>query len=140
MEGTRHRGHAGCIPQAGRGRPTRKDHPTAQPSTGGSLTRALAAAATNERETSLQLLENDIYAQSNSGPQASRMKTWRQIAAAWQLPPLPLTAELLQAVGASFKRGGCRSASLYFSAARKEHIRQDGALSQDLEIAIKDVT
>lgn len=39
-----------------------------------------------------------------------------------------------------FKRGGYRSASLYFSTARKEHIMQYGALSQDLEIIIKDVT
>ena len=127
------------LPGAGRGRPTRKDHPVAQPSTGGSLARALAAAASNERDTSLQLLKNDIYSQSNSGPQASRMKTWRQIAAAWKLPPLPLTPELIQAVGASFKRGGYRSASLYFSTARKEHILQYGTLSQDVEIIIKDV-
>ena len=94
------------LPGAGRGRPTRRDHPVAQPSTGGSLSRALAAAASNERETSLQLLKNDIYAQSNSGPQASRMKTWRQIAAAWSLPPLPLTPELIQSVGARSNEAG----------------------------------
>ena len=56
------------------------------------------------------------------------------------MPPLPLTPELVQAAGASFKRGGYRSASLYFSAARKEHILQFGTISQDVEVIIKDVT
>lgn len=85
------------------------------------------------------MLQQDVYAQSNSGPQASRMKTWRQIAAAWSLAPLPLTPELIKAVGASFKRGGYRSAQLYFGSAKKEHIMQYGSLSRDLEILIKDV-
>ena len=117
----------------------RKDHPVIQPSQGGSLARAIAAASINERSQSLQMLQQDVYAQSNSGPQASRMKTWRQIAQAGGLAPLPMTPELIKAVGASFKRGGYRSAHLYFGSAKKEHIMQFGSLSQDLEILIKDV-
>eukprot|EP00435_Cladocopium_sp_Y103_P060721 s29_g22.t1 len=127
------------LPAASRGKGIRKDHPVAQPSTGGSLQRALAAAATNEREVSLRMLQDDVYSQSNSGPQVSRMRTWRQIAAAWGLPALPLTPELIKAVGASFKRGGYRSSHLYFGTAKKEHILQFGSISQDLEVMIKDV-
>ena len=127
------------LPMSSRHTTGRKDHPVALPSQGGSLVRAIAAASVNERNKSLQMLQQDVYAQSNSGPQASRMKTWRQIAQAWGLDPLPLTPELIKAVGASFKRGGYRSAHLYFGSAKKEHIMQFGSLSQDLEILIKDV-
>ena len=101
---------------------TRPDLPTARPSQGGSLQQALSAADENERAKSLASLEQDIYARNNHAPQESRMKTWTKIAAAWNMPPLPITVELIKALGASFKRGGYRSAHLYFGTAKKQHV------------------
>ena len=114
----------------------RPDIPVAQPSQGGSLNQALAAAQPNERAKSLASLEQDVYAKNNHAPQESRMKTWTKIAAAWGKPPLPLTADLIKSVGASFKAGGYRSAHLYFGTAKKQHVLQYGALPSDLEVVI----
>lgn len=114
----------------------RKDHPTLCPSKGGSLERALAAAAPNERKHSLEQLRGDIYAQSNSAPMQSRMKTWCQLAEAWGLAPMPMTAELIESMGASFKRGGYGSAHLYFAAAKKEHTMRFGSFPQDLDLKL----
>lgn len=116
----------------------RKDHPTIRPAKGGSLERALAAASPNERTAALANLKQDVYAQSNNGPQLSRMKTWNQIAQAWGMPPMPMTIELIEAVGASFKQGGYRSAHLYFAAAKKDHTMREGSFPPDLEIKIRD--
>ena len=44
-----------ALPPAGRGCSARRDHPTAQPSSGGPLDKAFAAASYNERELSLHL-------------------------------------------------------------------------------------
>lgn len=109
-----------------------------QVSSGGSVDAAIAAAQPNTRAQSLAALEKDIYARSNAGPTASRVKTWHKIAKAWDLEPLPLTVPLVQAVGASFKAGGYRSAKLYYSTMRKEHQSQLGQVPVQVEIAIND--
>ena len=119
--------------------PNRADFPVITPSAGGSLDRALAAAQHNTREQALKNLENDVYARSNSGPQVSRMRTWRKLAAAWNLPPLPITPDLLRAVGASFKAGGYRSSHLYFGTAKKQRILEYGTFPQNLEVLMQDV-
>ena len=117
----------------------RPDIPVMQPSSGGSLDQALQAAEANNREKALADLEADVYSRSNGGPQVSRMKTWTKIAKAWGLAPLPLTPQLIRAVGASFKAGGYRSAHLYFGTAKKQHIIAHGGISQDPEVAMQDV-
>ena len=43
------------------------------------------------------------------------------MASAWNLPPVPLTEELILKVGASFKAGQYRSPQNYFSRAIQEH-------------------
>ena len=113
--------------------PARSDIPVVQPSSGGSIELALQAAESNNRDKALARLDEDVYARSNGGPQVSRMKTWRRLATAWNLPPMPITVELLRAIGASFKAGGYRSAHLYFGTANH------GSFSQDLEVAMQDV-
>ena len=65
-------------------------------------------------------LENDMYAQSSKKPREALWKTWCIMASAWNLPPVPLTEELILKVGASFKAGQYRS-PLYFSRAIQEH-------------------
>ena len=47
--------------------------------------------------------------------------SWCSITKAWQLPPLPLTEELILKVGASFKAGQYKSTQNYFSQALQEH-------------------
>ena len=117
----------------------RSDLPQPQTSSGGSMERALQAAAPNCREAALAKLNADIYSRSNSGPHVSRMRTWTRLANAWHLPPMPITAELLRAIGASFKEGGYRSSHLYFSTAKKQHVLQFGSFSADLEVVMQDV-
>ena len=112
--------------------------PQSQISTGGSIERALSAASPNERDASLKAFQADIYARSNTGPHVSRMRTWNRLAAAWSMQPLPLTVELVQAVGASFKKGGYRSAQLYYSTARKNHILHHGRVPAEVDISIQD--
>ena len=67
------------------------------------------------------------------------MRTWNKLAAAWQLEPLPITAELLRAIGASFKEGGYRSSHLYFRTAKKQHVLRFGGFPADLEVVMQDV-
>ena len=117
----------------------RNDVPQPQTSTGGSMERALQAAAPNSRQASLAKLEADIYSRSNNGPHVSRMRTWNKLAAAWQMEPMPITADLLRAVGASFKEGGYRSSHLYFSTAKKQHVLRFGGFPADLEVVMQDV-
>ena len=62
-----------------------------------------------------------MYAQSSKKPREALWKTWCVMASAWNLPPVPLTEELILKVGASFKAGQYRSPQNYFSRAVQEH-------------------
>ena len=59
--------------------------------------------------------------QSTQDPRGSQWKTWCTIAHAWGLLPIPITDELVLAVGASLKYGGYRSSKNYFLRAQQEH-------------------
>ena len=117
---------------------TRQDLPRSNPSTGGSLKRALDAAQANQADRSLKAFREDVWARSNSHPHNSRVKTWEAIARAWLLPAWPLTPELVERVGASLKAGGYKSAKLYFSAARREHVVRHGEIPIEVELSMKD--
>ena len=102
----------------------RTDHPKVKPTTGGRLELALAAAASPEsRAEALEELREDMYANSSQASRDSVWITWRAIAQAWRVPPIPLTAEVVTSVCASLKKGGHRSAQQYVSRARLEHVR-----------------
>ena len=90
----------------------------------GCLSAAREAAEPAVQQDALAALRRDMYARTSSGPADSRRTTWTRLAAAWGLPPLPLTVQLVHRVGASLKRGGYRSAEQYFSTARLWHVQE----------------
>ena len=87
----------------------------------GSMKRALDRTITNDEDQLIIDLENDMYAQSSKKPREALWKTWCTMASAWNLPPVPLTEELVLKVGASFKAGQYRSPHNYFCRAIQEH-------------------
>ena len=87
----------------------------------GNLKRALQAAALNSQQPARDALTEDFYAPSSRAPRVSRWSTWCAIAQEWGMPPLPLTRELVVAIGSSMKTGGYRSAEQYLSQAKQEH-------------------
>ena len=78
------------------------------------MKRALDRTITNDEDQLIIDLENDMYAQSSKKPREALWKTWCTMANAWNLPPVPLTEELVLKVGASFKAGQYRSPQNYF--------------------------
>lgn len=91
------------------------------PGAGANLKRALKAAAPNSQQPARDAVVEDFYAPSSRAPRVSRRGTWCAIAQEWGIPPLPLTRELVVAIGSSMKTGGYRSAEQYFSQAKQEH-------------------
>ncbi|CAE7249257.1 DNMT3B [Symbiodinium pilosum] len=86
--------------------PGRPDHPVAEVRQKASWAAALEAALPQNR----QALD-------------SRLKSWRELSAAWEKPPFPVNAELVRCIGASLRAGGYHSCSLYFSAATSHQLR-----------------
>ena len=101
----------------------RADHPVLRPTKGGRLDLAIAAAAPGCREQTLRALREDMYAPSAKATQDSVWNTWRAIAAAWDVKPLPLTGDTVLRVVASLKAGRYRAPQQYVSRARVEHVR-----------------
>ena len=99
----------------------RHDLPVVHARNRGSMKRALDRTITNDEDQLIIDLENDMYAQSSKKPREALWKTWCIMASAWNLPPVPLTEELILKVGASFKAGQYRSPQNYFSRAIQEH-------------------
>jgi len=91
--------------------------PKLEPRGRGSLKRAIGAAIPNCRMSSIAALQEDFYANSSQASQVSLWNTWTTLATAWGLPPIPITRELLLAVGAS----GYRSHKNYFYKAAQVH-------------------
>ena len=82
-----------------------------------SFTLALKAAQPNNRKRALADLDQDVVARSSAPSQESRLRTFRSLAAAWEVAPFPLSVESIRCVAASLKAGGYRSSQLYFQAA-----------------------
>ena len=118
----------------------RQDHPVVRASAGGRLDLALAAASTaDSRAEALKELHEDMYAASGRNSRDSIWTTWCTIAQAWRIAPLPLTAELVTKMCASFKKGQYRSPQQYVSRARLEHVRTTRrSPSPAAKLAIKD--
>ena len=118
------------IPQETRTTPVpRKDFPKLEPKQRGSLKRALEAALPNCQRERINSLEEDFYSNSSKPSQQSLFTTWSRVAAAWKLPPIPVTRGLLLAVGASMKYAGYRAPKNYFYKAVQVHRE---VLQQDL--------
>ena len=91
------------------------DIPTISSSSRGSFAGALAAALPDLRAESQ-------YANNTGATRDSRWGLWVRLSEQWQLPPFPLTIELVSAIGASLKAGGYRSAAQVFGMARQQHV------------------
>ena len=102
----------------------RRDLPLSTPSARGSLSKALMAAKPEFREESLNELRKNTYAATTTKSRDSRWKLWLQITNAWDLDALPLTVRSVDAVAASLRAGGYKTAKLLFSQARQEHVAQ----------------
>ena len=102
----------------------RRDLPSSTPSARGSLSKALMAARPEFRDESLNELHKNTYAATTTKSRDSRWKLWLQITNAWDLDALPLTVRSVDAVAASLRAGGYKTAKLLFSQARQEHVAQ----------------
>lgn len=88
-----------------------------------SFTLALQAAQRNNRKRSLDLLDQDINSRSTKPAMDSRLKTYRALAAAWEVEPFPMSVESIRCIGASLKAGFYRSAQLYYQSAIDYQLR-----------------
>ena len=86
----------------------------------------------------LRNLHRDQYANNTRNTRDSRWNLWTKLAQQWGLPPLPITTDLVNAIGASLKQGRYRSSPQVFSMARQQHIALvKQPLSMDIELLIK---
>ena len=88
-----------------------------------SFTLALKAAQPNNRKRALAELDQDVVARSSARSQESRLRTFRSLAAAWEVAPFPLSVESIRCMAASLKAGGYRSSQLYFQSAINYQLR-----------------
>ena len=87
----------------------------------GNIQNAILASYGTNRKRTHEDLTRDFYAPSCHDSRQSIWNTWCTIAKAWGLLPIPITDELVLAVGASLKNGGYRSSKNFFSRAMQEH-------------------
>ena len=87
----------------------------------GNIQNAILASYGTNRKRTHDDLTRDFYAPSCHDSRQSIWNTWCTIAKAWDLLPIPITDELVLAVGASLKNGGYRSSKNYLSRAMQEH-------------------
>jgi hypothetical protein len=71
-----------------------------------------------------QAYEAAKLAKSSLGPHASRLNWWEVRAAKHGFQPYPLDLAKVKLLGTMLHAAGYRSAGLYLSAAKKEHIRR----------------
>ena len=86
-----------------------------------------ALATEHGRQAALRTLDSDVYANSTRAPRDSLWATWVFVAAAWDIPPIPVTEDMVRRVAAGLKAGGYRVPEQYFSRSRQEHLRQVGS-------------
>ena len=93
----------------------RWDEPVVQPP---SATRARLPSdlqSPSVQAEALQALRRDVFAPSHLQVMDAKLRTVERALATWHLELLPPTSEKLEALGATLKLGGYRSASSYFS-------------------------
>ena len=129
---------APCQPPLTRPAPhvTRADAPVVRHIKRGSAT--LAVARLNERglDSLVDDLRHDKVARTSAGPNASTWKTWQsyhEMALGPEIPKLPITPDILVAIGAVFKGGEYRSFPNYASSAKNQHVEARHEWTQLLE-------
>ena len=84
----------------------------------------MEAALPENRQASLEALQAAVLAATTRPSVESRLRSWRELSAAWEKGLFPVVnAELVRCVGASLRAGGYHSCSLYFSAATSHQLR-----------------
>ena len=78
--------------------------------------------------------EGAKMAKSSLGPQASRLRWWEIRAAKHCMDPFPLDLRKVRLIGTLLFAGGYRSAGLYLSTIKKEHVKRGHDWSQALAL------
>ena len=81
-----------------------------------SIQAALEAARPNQRQRSLQALDQDVLARTTNPAVEARVRTYLAICRAWEIQAFPLDNHNIRCFGASLKAGGYRSAAVYYQA------------------------
>ena len=122
----------------------RKDAPSINYSRRASKDLALQAASSlGSKKEALDMLNEDVSANSSKDAIASTVKTWEEFHAAWfgvTVPVLPLTIDKMQAVSSMFKKGRYRSYKNYMSAIKDQHIGAGFVWDQGLDRASRKIT
>lgn len=117
----------------------RDTQPTVHPYARGQASRIDEVAQDSERfAMALEQFDKDKYASSNRASQESRRKWWQHRAMLLRMEPFPLTMEAIRVMGTMLKIGRYRSAALYFSATKQEHISLGHEWIDQLELGVKD--
>ena len=117
-------------------RPARADAPVVRNCKRGSLAGATSALATRGIDDLVTDLRTDKVARTSLGPAASTWRTWQHYhrdAFGLHVPTLPITPDIVVAVGALFKAGCYRSFQNYASAAKNAHVEAGHDWTQLLE-------
>jgi len=109
--------------------PDRPDLPARRAEARASLAAAVEAVRPANVKRAIAELRGDMLAKTTRGPYESRLKTWNRLAYEGEVSPWPISAHVLEVVGAGFKKGAYRSAKEYFLAAFRHQ-------ENDLRIAV----
>ena len=109
-------GNPAAGPATPQGDSSRNDLPVRHMGKRANLQAALEAAMPNQRQKSLQLLDQDVLAKSTNPAMEARVRTYMAICRAWEVAGFPLDGNNIRCFGASLKAGGYRSAAVYFQA------------------------
>ena len=92
-----------------------------------------------ERQAAMNLALREIHAKSSVGPRRSKLRTILKFLGCFQLPLIPFTVDVVQALGASLKWRGYRSAPLYLYHARAVAEKRGAVVSTATHRALTDM-
>ena len=99
------------------------------------------AADPESRAAAVQRLHQRVYAESNKGPQAIKLATWREVAHAAGHPdafaPEP---QVIYDTAAALWQAGYRSIDSYLSAARQQIILDHGSLPENMAVHFRRIS
>ena len=116
----------------------RRDHPEVRAVRRGNKRLAMDAAENEEtKRAALSELEKNFYSKGSDSQRSSAWATWTDFHAGWFKDEcfLPLTAVIIYAVAAMFRKGGYRSFKNYLDIAMGRHIDAGYVVTDELERA-----